>query len=182
MLDWDPLNSLQQLTYHHQLSSYGINVLAVIGTDSYARHVMTSSALTGVTTIGAVAGLGEHDVDVTPSGSKFILVVSFIFLDLACGRYRQVYTYSLLLDHLDPSITLLRVHFLDHYHDHSTLRSNFPGPMACSDKLRTGRVFRTLFCCIVHLVDISMLANLILLGQENIHGSLYQAASLLYRY
>ena len=93
MLDWDPLNSLQQLTCYYQLFSYGINVLAVIGTYPYVLHVMTSSALTGITTIGAAAGLGEHDVEVSPSGNKFIGVVSFVFLDLACGRYHHVYTH-----------------------------------------------------------------------------------------
>lgn len=122
---------------------------------------MARSGLTSATTIGVTAGLGQHEVEVTPSEAKLIAVVGYSYI----RRLVQLYLYLLLLDNLDSFNTLLCVLFLDHHNDSSALRPNLPGPMACSNKLCTGRVRWTLFSFSINLIDIPMLADFIFLEQ-----------------
>ena len=113
------------------------------------------------------------------SSSQWLVEYSYI------RRLMQYYLYLRLLDNLDSFNTLLCVLFLDHHNDCSALRPNLPGPMACSNKLCTGRVRWSLFSFSINLIDIPMLADFIFLEQVD-QGqccwSLRQPEALLCRY
>lgn len=75
---------------YQQLFSYGPNVLAMIGTFPYLLHIMAGSELTSVTTTGAIAGLGQHVVEVSTYEAQLIGLVGLIFLH---PSYNYGYAY-----------------------------------------------------------------------------------------